>query len=100
MGTDFIKKVLEDYASEKSKYKKFLKVKSNPFLMHYRLNILMQLPVISLKEVSGKMFLLKNPIYLRDLNKDYLGWLYTAMTRAKNILISLGFQMMILNRIQ
>ena len=59
------KKVLVDYADEKSKYQRFLKVKNDPFLTPYRLNIPMQLLVINLKVGNGKTSLLNNHSFQR-----------------------------------
>ena len=65
-------KVLVDYADEKSKYQRFLKVKNDPFLTPYRLNIPMQLLVINLKVGNGKTSLLNNHSFPKDPIKTIL----------------------------
>ena len=49
-------KVSLDYANEKSKYKRFLKVKNDPILTLYRLNIPTPLHATSHKVANGKCF--------------------------------------------
>lgn len=84
--------VLEDYADEKSKYKKFLKVKKNKFFN--ALQVKFSYAITCHKSQGGQWHtvFVEQP-YLKDgINQDYLRWLYTACTRAKEKLYLIGFK--------
>ena len=52
----------------------------------------MPLHVINRKAVSGKQYLLNSPYLPEGINREYLRWLYTAVTRAKETLYLIGFK--------
>ncbi|MGB2088226.1 MAG: ATP-dependent DNA helicase [Psychroflexus salarius] len=84
--------VLEDYAEEKSKYKQFLKVKKNKFFN--ALQVKFSYAITCHKSQGGQWHtvFVEQP-YLKDgINQDYLRWLYTACTRAKEKLYLIGFK--------
>ena len=84
-------KVALDHASEKSKYKRFLKVKTDPF--YNALQIKYSYAITCHKSQGGqwKNVFIEKP-YLHDgPTKEYFRWLYTAMTRAKEKLFLIGF---------
>ena len=84
-------KVALDHANEKSKYKRFLKVKTDPF--YNALQIKYSYAITCHKSQGGqwKNVFIEKP-YLKDgPTKDYFRWLYTAMTRAKEKLFLIGF---------
>ena len=90
-GNRLYQAVLEDYASERSKFKQFLKVKNNRFFNS--LQVKYSYAVTCHKSQGGQWehVFIEKP-YLADRpNKDYLRWLYTAMTRATKRLYLLGF---------
>jgi len=83
--------VLEDYASERSKYKQFLKVKNNPFFN--ALQVKYAYAVTCHKSQGGQWehVFIEKPYLPEGPNKAYLRWLYTAITRATKKLYLLGF---------
>ena len=83
--------VREDYADVKSNYKKFLEIKNNPFFN--ALQVKYSYAITCHKSQGGqwdKVFV-EQPYLKEGVNKEYLRWLYTAMTRAKDQLYLLGF---------
>ena len=90
-GNRLYQKVLEDYASERSKYKKFLKVKKNPFFN--ALQVKYSYAITCHKSQGGQWehVFVEKPYLPEGPDKDYLRWLYTAITRAKKNLYLIGF---------
>jgi exodeoxyribonuclease-5 len=84
--------VLEDYADEKSKYKKFLKVKKNKFFN--ALQVKFSYAITCHKSQGGQWHtvFVEQPYLKGGINQDYLRWLYTAITRAKEKLYLIGFK--------
>ncbi|MAV79882.1 MAG: ATP-dependent endonuclease [Flavobacteriaceae bacterium] len=80
-----------DYAHEKSKYKRFLKVKSDPYFN--ALQVKYSYAVTCHKSQGGqwKNVFVEQPYLPEGPNKDYYRWLYTAITRAKERLFLIGF---------
>jgi exodeoxyribonuclease-5 len=90
-GNRLYQNVLEDYDSVKSKYKKFLKVKSNPFFN--ALQVKYSYAITCHKSQGGQWenVFVEKPYLPEGPNRDYLRWLYTAITRAKKTLYLIGF---------
>jgi len=90
-GNRLYQAVLEDYASERSKFKQFLKVKNNPFFN--ALQVKYSYAVTCHKSQGGQWehVFVEKPYLADGPDKDYLRWLYTAMTRATKRLYLLGF---------
>lgn len=90
-GNRLYQNVLEDYAAEKSKYKKFLKVKNNPFFN--ALQVKYSYAITCHKSQGGQWenVFVEKPYLAEGPNKDYIRWLYTAVTRAKKKLFLIGF---------
>ena len=90
-GNRLYQEVLQDYASEKSKYKKFLKVKNNPFFN--ALQVKYSYAVTCHKSQGGQWenVFIEKPYLADGPDRDFLRWLYTAMTRAKKQLFLIGF---------
>lgn len=84
--------VLKDYAHEKSKYKKFLGVKNNRFFN--ALQVKFSYAITCHKSQGGQWdtVFVEQPYLPNGVDKDYLRWLYTAITRAKNQLYLIGFK--------
>ncbi len=83
--------VREDYADVKSNYKKFLEIKNNSFFN--ALQVKYSYAITCHKSQGGqwdKVFV-EQPYLKEGVNKEYLRWLYTAITRAKDQLYLLGF---------
>ncbi|MCH7784831.1 MAG: AAA family ATPase [Bacteroidetes bacterium] len=84
--------VLKDYASIKSNYKKLLSVKKNEYFN--ALQIKFSYAVTCHKSQGGqwKNVFVEQPYLPNGIDKEYLRWLYTAITRAKEKLYLVGFQ--------
>lgn len=84
--------VQKDYEDERSKYKKFLKVKSNKFFN--ALQVKFSYAVTCHKAQGGQWnsVFVEQPYLPNGIDKDYLRWLYTAITRAKETLYLIGFK--------
>ena len=82
---------MEDYAAERSTYKKFLKVKSNHF--YNALQVKYSYAVTCHKSQGGQWehVFVEKPYLAEGPNKDYMRWLYTAITRTTKHLYLLGF---------
>ncbi len=84
--------VNKDYADETSKYKRFMKVKNNPFFN--ALQVKFSYAITCHKSQGGQWntVFVEQP-YLRDgITQEYLRWLYTACTRAQEKLYLIGFK--------
>lgn len=84
--------VLKDYEDETSSYKKFLKVKKNNYLN--ALQVKFSYAITCHKSQGGQWntVFVEQPFLPNGIDKDYLRWLYTAVTRAKEKLYLLGFK--------
>lgn len=84
--------VQKDYEDETSKYKKFLKIKNNP---HFNaLQVKFSYAITCHKSQGGQWntVFVEQPYLPNGIDKDYLRWLYTAVTRAKQKLYLIGFK--------
>ena len=85
--------VMEDYESETTKYKKFQKVKENEYFN--ALQVKFSYAITCHKSQGGQWntVFIEQP-YLPDgkIDRDYIRWLYTAITRAKDKLYLIGFK--------
>jgi len=84
--------VLKDYEEEASSYKKFLKVKNNKYLN--ALQVKFSYAITCHKSQGGQWHtvFVEQPYLPEGVNRDYLRWLYTAVTRAKEKLYLIGFK--------
>jgi ATP-dependent exoDNAse (exonuclease V) alpha subunit len=84
--------VVKDYEDETSSYKKFLKVKKNKYLN--ALQVKFSYAITCHKSQGGQWntVFVEQPYLPNGIDKDYLRWLYTAVTRAKEKLYLLGFK--------
>ena len=83
--------VQKDYTSLKSKYKRFIKTKENPFFN--ALNVKFSYALTCHKSQGGQWptVFIEKPHLKDGVDIDYLRWLYTAVTRAENKLYLIGF---------
>ena len=83
--------VREDYKEITANYKKFLAIKKDPFFN--ALQVKYSYAITCHKSQGGQWdrVFVEQPFLKEGLNKEYLRWLYTAITRAKNQLCLLGF---------
>jgi len=84
--------VQKDYADESSNYKKFLKIKGNK---HFNaLQVKFSYAITCHKSQGGQWntVFVEQPYLPNGIDKDYMRWLYTAVTRAKDKLYLIGFK--------
>jgi ATP-dependent exoDNAse (exonuclease V) alpha subunit len=83
--------VLQDYEGE-TKYKKFQKVKENEFFN--ALQVKFSYAITCHKSQGGQWntVFIEQPYLPNGIDRDYIRWLYTAITRAKNKLYLIGFK--------
>ena len=84
--------IQKDYENETSKYKKFLKIKSNKYFN--ALQVKFSYAITCHKSQGGQWHtvFVEQPYLPNGIDKDYLRWLYTAVTRAKEKLYLIGFK--------
>ena len=91
-GNKLYQEVMKDYANEKSKYKKFLAVKNNKYFN--ALQVKFSYAITCHKSQGGQWntVFVEQPYLPNGIDKEYLRWLYTAVTRAKKKLYLIGFK--------
>ncbi|MEW7277554.1 AAA family ATPase [Aquimarina sp. 2201CG1-2-11] len=84
--------VMKDFEDEKSKYKRFLGVKNNRFFNS--LQVKFSYAITCHKSQGGQWdnVFVEQPYLAEGITKDYLRWLYTAITRTKKKLFLIGFK--------
>jgi ATP-dependent exoDNAse (exonuclease V) alpha subunit len=83
--------VMKDYAGE-TKFKQFQKVKENEYFN--ALQVKFSYAITCHKSQGGQWntVFIEQPYLPDGINKEYIRWLYTAMTRAKDKLYLIGFK--------
>ena len=84
--------VVKDYENETSNYRKFLKVKNNK---HFNaLQVKFSYAITCHKSQGGQWntVFVEQPYLPNGIDRDYLRWLYTAVTRATTKLYLIGFK--------
>ncbi len=83
--------VLKDYEGE-TKYKQFQKVKANEYFNG--LQVKFSYAITCHKSQGGQWdtVFIEQPYLPNGIDSDYIRWLYTAITRAKNKLYLIGFK--------
>ena len=91
-GNQLYEEVLKDYAHEKSKYKKFLGVKKNRYFN--ALQVKFSYAITCHKSQGGQWntVFVEQPYLPSGMDKEFLRWLYTAVTRARENLYLIGFK--------
>lgn len=84
--------VMKDYENESTKYKKFQKVKENEYFN--ALQVKFSYAITCHKSQGGQWntVFIEQPYLPEGINRDYIRWLYTAVTRAKDKLYLIGFK--------
>jgi len=84
--------VMKDYEEEKASYRKFLKVKENPYFN--ALQVKFSYAITCHKSQGGQWntVFIEQPYLPNGIDTDYIRWLYTAVTRAKDKLYLIGFK--------
>ena len=83
--------VREDYAEEKSNYKRFLAVKNNKFFNALQVKFAYALTCHKSQGGQWSRVFVEQPYLPDGINRDYMRWLYTAVTRASEKLYLIGF---------
>lgn len=84
--------VQKDFEDETSNYRKFLKIKNNK---HFNaLQVKFSYAITCHKSQGGQWntIFVEQPYLPNGIDKEYLRWLYTAVTRAKEKLYLIGFK--------
>lgn len=91
-GNTLYQEVLKDYAQEASKYKKFLAVKNNKYFN--ALQVKFSYAITCHKSQGGQWHtvFVEQPYLPNGPDREYLRWLYTAITRAREKLYLIGFK--------
>ena len=84
--------VQKDYEDETSNYKKFMKIKGNKYFN--ALQVKFSYAITCHKSQGGQWntIFVEQPYLPNGIDRDYLRWLYTAVTRAKEKLYLIGFK--------
>ena len=91
-GNNLYQEVLKDYENERSGYKKFLAVKKNKYLNSLQVKFSYAITCHKSQGGQWKNVFVEQPFLPNGIDLDYLRWLYTAITRAKEKLYLIGFQ--------
>jgi exodeoxyribonuclease-5 len=91
-GNRLYQEVLKDYEEETSKYKKFLKVKNNKYFNALQVKFSYAITCHKSQGGQWKTVFIEQPYAPNGIDKEYLRWLYTAVTRASEQLYLIGFK--------
>ena len=91
-GNRLYEEVQKDYAHEKSKYKKFLAVKNNRYFNALQVKFSYALTCHKSQGGQWHTVFVEQPYLPEGIDKEYLRWLYTAVTRARERLYLIGFK--------
>jgi exodeoxyribonuclease-5 len=91
-GNRLYQEVQKDYAHEKSSYKRFMGVKNNKYFN--ALQVKFSYAITCHKSQGGQWdtVFVEQPYLPDGIDKEYLRWLYTAITRARTKLYLIGFK--------
>lgn len=84
--------VMKDYENESSNYRKFLKVKNNKYFNALQVKFSYAMTCHKSQGGQWHTIFVEQPYLPDGITKDYLRWLYTAVTRAKEKLYLIGFK--------
>lgn len=91
-GNRLYQEVMKDYDHEKSKYKKFLGVKNNKYFNGLQVKFSYAITCHKSQGGQWNTVFVEQPYLPNGIDKEYLRWLYTAVTRAKQQLYLIGFK--------
>lgn len=90
-GNTLYQEILKDYAHETSKYKKFRGVKNNKFFNALQVKFSYAITCHKAQGGQWHTVFVEQPYLPNGVDREYLRWLYTAITRAKHQLYLIGF---------
>ncbi|SHI82873.1 ATP-dependent DNA helicase [Flavobacterium terrae] len=84
--------VMKDYDNETASYRKLLKIKNNEYFN--ALQVKFSYAITCHKSQGGQWntVFIEQPYLPNGIDRDYIRWLYTAITRAKDKLYLIGFK--------
>ncbi len=85
------KNIKEDYVDEKSRFKQLLKVKGNKFFNALQVKYAYAITCHKSQGGQWENVFVEKPYLPDGQNKEYLRWLYTAVTRSTKNLYLIGF---------
>ena len=85
------KNVMEDYIDEVSKFKRLIKVKKNKFFNALQVKYAYSITCHKSQGGQWENVFVEKPYLPNGSNKEYLRWLYTAVTRSTKKLYLIGF---------
>ncbi|UJH91508.1 AAA family ATPase [Antarcticibacterium sp. 1MA-6-2] len=91
-SNNLYQEVMKDYEDETSKYKKFMKVKSNKYFNALQIKFSYAMTCHKSQGGQWHTIFIEQPYLPNGMDKDYLRWLYTAVTRAREKLYLIGFK--------
>lgn len=84
--------VMLDFEDEKHQYKKFLKVKKNPYFNALQVKFSYAMTCHKSQGGQWHTVFIEQPYLPNGIHIEYIRWLYTAVTRAKEKLYLIGFK--------
>ena len=84
--------ILKDFEDEPSSYKRFLGVKKSKHLNSLQVKFSYAITCHKSQGGQWNTVFVEQPYLPNGIDRDYLRWLYTAITRAKEKLYLIGFQ--------
>lgn len=84
--------VKEDYANEASKYKQFLAIKKNKYFNALQVKFSYAMTCHKSQGGQWNKVFIEQPYLPDGVSKAYFRWLYTAITRAQEMLYLIGFK--------
>lgn len=91
-SNELYQEVMKDYEEETSKYKKFMKVKNNKYFNALQVKFSYAMTCHKSQGGQWHTVFVEQPYLPEGINRDYLRWLYTAVTRAQDTLYLIGFK--------
>ncbi|TGD59603.1 ATP-dependent DNA helicase [Flavobacterium humi] len=84
--------VMKDYEQETTKYRKFQKVKENEYFNGLQVKFSYAITCHKSQGGQWNTVFIEQPYLPNGIDRDYVRWLYTAVTRAKDKLYLIGFK--------
>ncbi|MCA0931498.1 AAA family ATPase [Lutimonas saemankumensis] len=91
-GNKLFQAVAEDYAQERSKYKRLQMIKSNKYFNALQVKFSYALTCHKTQGGQWENVFVEQPYLPEGEDNSYLRWLYTAVTRAQKKLFLIGFK--------
>lgn len=91
-GNRLYQEVMADYQHETSSYRKFMGVKNNPFFNALQVKFSYAITCHKSQGGQWETVFVEQPYLPGEPDREYLRWLYTAVTRARTCLYLIGFR--------